>query len=87
MRLVLQEFKTGKYLAANQKWTTDVHQALEFADRERAIQLAHELKLQNVHLLMVSPDGRPVLGVLLSSGSDGGRGDEPSPERTSQEHG
>jgi len=65
MRIFLRNYQTGKYFKTHGTWTEFMVEAHEFPTSDSAIQVAHELRLQNIEMLVMSDDGRPMLGTKL----------------------
>jgi hypothetical protein len=65
MRFFLRNVDTAAYFKAQGVWTTQLDDACEFTSSDRAVEVAHELRLQNVEVLAVSPDGELLFGTRL----------------------
>jgi CheY-like chemotaxis protein len=70
MRIVLRNYQTGDFFQiatgeAEKRWTQKQSEALGFADQDAAIRVARELRLQNVEVLHLNAEGRPLLGTRI----------------------
>ena len=65
MRFFLRNVITGAYFKSHSAWTDRLDDACEFMSSDRAVQVAHELRLQNVEVLAVSQDGQILFGTPL----------------------
>jgi hypothetical protein len=66
MRILLRDLDTGTFFRSEKIWTKDPREALDFLERARAIQVAHELKLKNAELFVVADDGTPIFGAWIT---------------------
>ena len=67
MRCYLRSIETGLFFQARNVWVPSVAEAFDFREGDRAVAMGHELKLSNVEVFFVSPDGRPMFGARLDS--------------------
>ena len=65
MRFFLRNYQTGKFFKTQGAWTEFAVEAQEFPTSEHAIAVAHELRLQNVEMIVMSDERRPMLGTRL----------------------
>ena len=60
MRIFLQNYETGKFFKSVGNWTDHLADAHEFPSAERAVEVAQELRLQKVQMVVMSDDGMPI---------------------------
>ena len=56
-RYLLRNHKTGFFFKSDRVWTDKMQDAFDFGSHSRAIEVAYELRLQDVELLEVSFEG------------------------------
>jgi hypothetical protein len=65
MRIFLQNYETGKFFKSVGNWTDFLADAHEFPDAEGAVKVAQELRLQKVQMVVMTDDGKPLMGTHL----------------------
>ncbi len=65
MRVLLRNVETGAFFRTASDWTEDPLKALNFDHRDVAANVARELGLQNMEVLVASEDGTPIFGTRL----------------------
>jgi len=65
VRCFLRSTNTGAFFKAQGSWTKHLEEALDFETSLRAIEIAYELRLQDVEMIVVSQDGEPLFGSRL----------------------
>jgi asparagine synthetase B (glutamine-hydrolysing) len=67
MRVYLRAIKTGTYFKSKDLWMSATKDALDFEDRDRAIRIATELRLEHVEIVIVNDDGTIAFTARLPS--------------------
>jgi hypothetical protein len=69
MTIVIQEVGSRRFLAGQDEWVSDAHEALAFSDTRHALGYCRRNKLENVRLVVFFKDKKVSL-LLYVPGSD-----------------
>ena len=64
-RILLRNFETGDFFKTEALWTKNQQEAMDFEASVMAIDVARELRLQNIEVVHVSEDGTVFLQTRL----------------------
>ena len=65
MRIFLRNYQTGAFFKSAGNWTEFLVEGHEFPSADRAVEVAQELKLQKIEMVVIGHDGKTLLGTRL----------------------